>query len=259
MEMRLIVNADDFGKNKEVNQAICEAFGRGVLSQTTLMVNMPYAKEAVELAQANGFAHKVGLHLNLTEGEPLSEDIRRMSRFCDENGRFHAGFHLHTRSRLYMGCRSVLAVRKEAEAQLARYQAFGLKLGHLDSHHHVHTDHPVYQAIRPLLFRYGIRSMRISRNLFDVSGLSGIYKDLYNQGLRRAGLITADYFGSFEDMKESGCALTCKKGVLELMLHPMYDTNGVLMDTGTPMGQVERCLRGQLPYARLIDYGELGI
>ncbi|MGA2094374.1 MAG: ChbG/HpnK family deacetylase, partial [Sedimentisphaerales bacterium] len=71
MDGRLIINADDFGLCRGVNKGIAEAHATGVLTSATLMANMPAAEEAVEIA------HKlsnlgVGVHLNLTEGKPLS-------------------------------------------------------------------------------------------------------------------------------------------------------------------------------------------
>ena len=74
--MPLLVNADDFGKSAEINRAVAEAFERGYITHTTLMANMPAAEEAVDLARQKGFAERVGLHLNLTEGLPLSLPIR---------------------------------------------------------------------------------------------------------------------------------------------------------------------------------------
>ena len=47
--MGLIINADDFGKNQNVNKAITECFNKGLINQTTVMVNMPGIYEAVEL------------------------------------------------------------------------------------------------------------------------------------------------------------------------------------------------------------------
>ena len=51
------------------------------------MVNMPYVDEAVRISKDNGFSDKVGLHLNLVEGRPLTENIRD-TVLCDENGMF---------------------------------------------------------------------------------------------------------------------------------------------------------------------------
>ena len=54
------------------------------------MVNMPYADEAVARAKNAGYGDKVGLHLNLTEGEPLTDSIKKYKSICDEFGSFTA-------------------------------------------------------------------------------------------------------------------------------------------------------------------------
>ena len=46
---KLIINADDFGYSSGVNAGIMKAYQEGVLTSTTLMGNMPGAKEAVRL------------------------------------------------------------------------------------------------------------------------------------------------------------------------------------------------------------------
>ena len=38
---RLIINADDFGLSPGVNRGIVEAFREGILTSTTMLVNMP--------------------------------------------------------------------------------------------------------------------------------------------------------------------------------------------------------------------------
>ena len=87
MKNKLIINADDFGISHEVNEAITLCFNKNYINQTTIMVNMPYVDEAVELSKDNGFSDRVGLHLNLVEGKPLTERIRD-TIFCDEHGMF---------------------------------------------------------------------------------------------------------------------------------------------------------------------------
>jgi len=79
---KIIVNADDFGMSAETNRAIVEAFENSVISSTTLMANMPGFEEACELAHRHRLLGKIGLHLNLTSGYPLSAPIRRCPGFA---------------------------------------------------------------------------------------------------------------------------------------------------------------------------------
>ena len=53
--MQLTIHADDFGINESVSRCVVECFAKGWVNETSLMVNMPYADEAVELARQNGF------------------------------------------------------------------------------------------------------------------------------------------------------------------------------------------------------------
>src|SRR5262245_12015792 len=67
---RLIINADDFGFTRGVNEGIVRAFKLGVVTSTTLMANGEAFDHAVELAKANpGLA--VGCHLAAVGGRPL--------------------------------------------------------------------------------------------------------------------------------------------------------------------------------------------
>jgi len=83
--MKLIINADDFGLTRGVNRAVFDLAGRGSLSSTTVLVNQPYASEAVELLKLPNFS--VGLHCNLTEGAPISKP-ESIPFLVDANGAF---------------------------------------------------------------------------------------------------------------------------------------------------------------------------
>lgn len=240
--IRTIVNADDFGISLQVNEAISECFEKRIITNTTLMVNMPYAAQAVELAKEKEFSERVGLHLNLTAGKPLTDKIKKYPIFCDENGKFNAKFHLSTATRIHIGKGESEAVREEAEAQIRKYLEFGLPEKHLDSHHHVHTDLSVMKETAPLLAKYGFRSVRISRNMYQkTSWFNAAYKRYYNKKIKKTELITTDYFGSFKDFEDYYDKLS-ENSLVEIMLHPMYSSEGVLMDTKTPMEQVKAIL-----------------
>ena len=86
--IKLIVNADDFGYSAQVNEAIVKAFADGLVSSTTLMPNMPGFDDAVALIRQGRIpADSTGVHLNLFEGEPLTEQMKACRVFCGEDGR----------------------------------------------------------------------------------------------------------------------------------------------------------------------------
>lgn len=248
--MALIVNADDFGKSEEVNRAIVKCFEKGYINRTTIMVNMPYAKEAYDLAALHGFIDKVGLHINLTEGSPLTESIKLNSEFCSIEGVFNAAFYRSKKKRLHMDNESVMDIMEEIKAQLDKYEELGFTLNHIDSHHHVHTNYPVYKALRSLSKQYDFTSIRLSRNLYKGGSiLNRIYKTILNNKIKKICSETTEYFGSFRDVVDYFATESNVKSItsttdkvhefyekhdLEVMVHPMYSQNGTLVDTDIP-------------------------
>src|ERR1700704_1679042 len=66
-QRRLIVNADDFGRSRSINEAVIRAHREGILTTASLMVNEPDCAQAVALAKENPKLG-VGLHLTLLMG-----------------------------------------------------------------------------------------------------------------------------------------------------------------------------------------------
>lgn len=234
--MAIIVNADDFGKNHEVNMAICEAFEKGLIGRTTLMTNMPYAEEAMEMAREGKFADKVGIHLNLTTGKPLSSAVAKDANLCDENGQFNAFFAQGLKTRFFLPKKTLEAVKEELRLQLDRYRLLGGTLWHVDSHHHVHTDPSIWKALKRVIPDYPITSIRLGRNMYRGGNpLMHLYKLIFNSSVKRYCKSRCDYFGSAEDYDEWIKKCNESEFVLgnniEIMVHPMYSEDGVLTDS----------------------------
>ncbi len=239
--MSLLVNADDLGKSEEINRAIAEAFEKGLINHTTLMANMPFAEEAVKLAKSKGFADRIGLHLNITEGFPLSSSIKNNPLVCSPEGGFSAAFYHSLRYRLYMDELTIDQIGEEFRAQIARFHALGLKELHIDSHHHVHTNYPVYLALKRLGREYEFSYIRLSRNLYRGGNpFNRVYKNFYNSSIKKICKESADLFCSARDLEDftggdgGGLRELVSKKRLEIMVHPMYK-NGVLFDTDRSM------------------------
>ena len=209
---KIIVNADDFGMSLEANRAIAEAFEKNVISSTTLMTNMPGFDAACELAHRHQLLGKIGVHLNLTSGYPLSEPIRLCSRFCDDNGMFRS-----RQTRFRLSKEEMLAVETEIEAQVKACLDRGLYPTHLDSHHHVHTEWAIGASVIVVARRYGIKAIRLSRNCGPGIDLAHkFYKWAYNTRLRRYGLAKTRFFGSVADVQKIPAAAS---GDVEVMVH----------------------------------------
>ena len=222
----VIVNADDFGQSAVVNRAIMACFRQGLISSTTIMANMPGFDEAVELAIDSRLQHNVGVHLNLTDGEPLLSALRSNPSLCDEAGRFR-----RFRKRLLStsDCKMIAA---EVSAQIRKCRAAGLPLTHADSHQHVHNEPMVFRAIQPVLKDSGIQHLRISRNMDLLPRMSPkrIAKSCFNRWLKLHGLRGTDYFGTVENFVNFRSTQQVAGASFEIMTHPSFDESGQLID-----------------------------
>ncbi len=222
----IIVNADDFGMSSQVNRAIVTCFEKGLISSTTLMANMPGFEEACELAIQHRLTDRIGIHLNLTEGMPLVPELRRNAALCDRAGEFRRfrSRHLSTTDRTQIAA--------EFAAQIERCRQAGLQLTHADAHQHVHTEPMVFLALRPVLKQFGIRYLRISRNMDSLPALSAkrLAKTCFNRCIAACGLRRTDYFGTvanFEDFRKAG---RLNKSSFEILTHPSLDQHGTVID-----------------------------
>lgn len=225
--MRLIVNADDFGLNESCNKAISQCFRARLITDTTIMANGVAFAEAAKLG-ANEFVGKVGIHFNLTEGEPLTTAIKSLPSFC-MNGVFHGKVD---RTK-WLSKRESNAVYEELTAQCRKVKEAGIVITHADSHHHIHTG----TFIAPIVFRVcrenDIKAVRLHRNIGNISLPKRVVKSIYNAVLRRS-FITTDYMGGAEDINLSESI----NGTVEIMVHPVLDKNGRIIDKradGAPM------------------------
>src|SRR5580700_8782750 len=76
---RLVVNADDFGFTRDVNQGIVEAHRDGILTATTLMATGAAFEDAVRLARAHP-SLDIGVHLVLVGDPPFPRTVAQLAR-----------------------------------------------------------------------------------------------------------------------------------------------------------------------------------
>jgi predicted glycoside hydrolase/deacetylase ChbG (UPF0249 family) len=230
----IIINADDFGLNSSVNKAILEAFEKGYIKKASVMTNMSCKDEINALISQFGLSQKLGIHLNLSSGTPLTDDIKTCKRFCNKEG-----FFIRSKASFYSSCyilnkNEKRAIAKELDAQIMAGLALGIKREtcHLDSHHQVHIKWSIGGIVIKLAQKYGIKKIRIFQNLSQMSLFGFLYKSLYNLRLRYYGLAQSHWFGSPNDeklyTKHNKNRIGGKR--IELMVHPGYDKSGNLVD-----------------------------
>lgn len=236
----IIVNADDFGIDDNRTVAILECFKIGAITHTTAMVNMPYFCQAVDQIKADGLIDRMGLHLNLTEGPPITKGMQACGHFCDEKGLFTGKFHVNYKTRFYLPNNTDEILKAEIKAQIEKFLDCGGERMHLDSHHHVHTDYSVARILFPLLRHYGFKSVRKSRNFGTRLNLyKRLYKIAYNTAIKMCGFVSTDVFCDFGDFSSGWGGLGGQS--VEIMVHPMYGSPGAL-DWSKPLSDSGRLM-----------------
>src|SRR4030042_5568247 len=83
---KVIINADDFGLSPGVNRGILCGFRDGIVTSTTMMVNLPAFDDAVQIIKENPDL-PVGIHLTLLWGKPVTDFFKIPTLVC-RNGCF---------------------------------------------------------------------------------------------------------------------------------------------------------------------------
>jgi len=160
---RLIINADDFGRSRSINEAVIRAHREGVLTTASLMVNEPDCAEAVALAKANPQLG-VGLHLALLCGrsglprEKIPGLVNERGEFSDDPVGVGIKYFFQR------GLREPL--RAEIREQFARFRATGLPLDHVNGHLHLHLHPAVFTILMEEAEVFGLRHVRLTREPF---------------------------------------------------------------------------------------------
>lgn len=252
---QLIVNADDFGLARLVNQGIIEAHCDGIVTSTSLMANGGAFEDAVEKASAAPHL-SVGVHLSLVQGKPLSPPSE-IPTLVGGGGTFClTGYEFVFRALTHRIKWSEVEI--ELRRQIVRVFRAGITPTHLDGHQHLHVLPEVSRIVirlaqefaipcvrcpieepSPVPFpkRAGIARLKVLKQGVTRRGVSWFARRL-GLKLTRAGL---HYPSHFFGMSQTGflnaelleaVLRNLPEGISELMCHPGY-ADSQLAETGT--------------------------
>lgn len=218
---RLIINADDFGMSKEVNEGIMLGIKAGMINSTSLMTNMPCFDEAVDFLKKYPKI-SIGLHFNITEGHSVLKPAEVSSILREDNNFFHwHGLVL----KLVHRKASIEHIGKELDAQYSRLAKTGLHISHIDSHHHIHLYPLIYSLVQKLAHDKKVFSLR-SRNFNFWGSIYGFQHRLTRKQLFIQSLY---YFNAVFTNKKNrnGKSLVKVNGIFDLNWDRDFD-EGVL-------------------------------
>lgn len=153
--MKLLLQSDDYGISPAVALGIVHGIRDGIIRNTGLFSNMPWAAQCVEWIRPLLPDIAFGLDLNLTTGVPLSppESIPSLVR---EDGSFHSSWESRKLdAALGADHANPQDVLRECEAQLQAYvQLVGKEPDYI--HPHAYTTPMILDVQRMLCRRHGI-------------------------------------------------------------------------------------------------------
>jgi chitin disaccharide deacetylase len=249
----LILNADDFGMTRGVNEGIIRAHREGILTSTTLMANGPAFEDAVGRIAAN-CKLGVGCHLVLVGGKCVAqrEDVASLA---DSDSNLPESLPKFV-AKLSSGMIPSQEIERELRAQIEKIRAAGIEPTHLDTHKHTHAHPRVMEALGKVAKELGIKrvrkpveNLRDSWQTMQADG-QGISMQLVAAGAvravaprfhalaRRYGLLFPDHFlglamtGQVSAAALSGMIAALDEGSTEIMLHPGV-CDAELLQSGT--------------------------
>ena len=214
----VIINADDLGMSREVNEATFDLMSKGRISSATIMANAPATREAA-LAVSKFAKCSFGVHLNLTQFEPLTGGAGARL-LVDQRGQMSRASVTAPAVSGHLG-----AIYRELCAQIERVASLGVRISHVDSHHHVHTRPLVFLALKEVQRRYHIRRVRLSKNFYspDRPCPADVLwkKRVYNWALKSIyPTLTTDAFTELLTYCQADVARQRSVRRIELMVHP---------------------------------------
>lgn len=205
----LIVNADDGNLTSPVTEAILKAHTTGIVTSTTFMVNLPVDLEVIrELNTASKLG--VGLHLNVTLGEPVAKPSL-VKTLLQKDGRFKKKDQYATQN-----LPPLAEITEEFKAQLQRFVKLFKRLPtHVDVHHHMHDYRPFFEALASIVKKYDL-PIRWTR-LLSEHDIKRSYKFLKTTD-HFYGNLDPHTFWTEEVLRH--LLFTLPEGTSEIMCHP---------------------------------------
>jgi predicted glycoside hydrolase/deacetylase ChbG (UPF0249 family) len=246
---KVVVNADDFGMNSKSTSAILKSFEMNWISTTTIMINMPGFEEACEIAHEEKLLDRIGIHFNLTEGQPITEKIKTCPRFYNDRDELYK-----SKKGNFFTSDENKAIYKELEAQLKRLQDFKIYPTHADSHHHVHHHWGIGLIFSGFCKRNNIPSLRLSFNYGKKFGWRRkLYSKFFNGNLKLKGLDKTKYFC---EIRQSTPELFSKNKPVEVMVHPIYDDEGKITNY-VGGDNMEKLIAQYLPQIKFVSFSQI--
>jgi predicted glycoside hydrolase/deacetylase ChbG (UPF0249 family) len=231
--MQVILNADDFGKSPERNQAIDDSFNQGLISSAGLIITAGYLEDALNKAINGGYINRIHLHVNLSIGGSIQNPVyvpltnaMKKNPYAGKNGHLVWYKNESFKSFGFFSTFNWKQAYREIEAQYNKFIEITKGMGnykHIDFHLWYNLTWPVSVALFFFTRKYKIQSVRYIGQHQIKSIRNRLFKVLsWDPSVKSIPSTNVDGFLSniqmFNDYQ-----------IIELYCHPNYK-NGILLD-----------------------------
>lgn len=211
----LIVNADDWGRNRETTDRTLDCVRRGAVSSVSAMVFMQDSERAAQLAAENNA--DAGLHLNFTE--PFWACPSRVAVHQQRTAR---RLRRHRLAQVIFDPTLADSFKYAVAAQVEEFERlYGAPPRRIDGHHHMHL------CANVLLGKLLPRGAMVRRNFSIAPGEKGFANRLYRRGVDRMLAkrhTLTDFFFALEPLEPRErlrrIFLLARRSAVEVETHP---------------------------------------
>lgn len=155
---KLILNVDDLGISKGVNEATKNLYDLGIVKSATALVNADYLSDIDPSLLNKDFS--LGIHFAFSTGKALTNGFKHI---VDENGKFKSLYQDYFGS--LVDLEDDQAIENELRAQLDLFvTTFGQIPSHIDSHHHAHRIDKIARIIETIANEINVKIRGIENN-----------------------------------------------------------------------------------------------
>ena len=159
MLKKVIINADDFGLSKNVNNAILSLALKNNISSVSVMANEAYINTD-ELNNLSRAGISIGCHLSIIQGKPLLDQKSIPSLINEHSKSFYSDYKQFV-IKYCMNKISTEHIYNEWKQQLNTLKKMNINISHLDSHQHIHMLPGLFKIALQLQKEFHIKRIRI--------------------------------------------------------------------------------------------------
>lgn len=153
---KFILNADDFGINNDINRGILESYNNGFLTSASICAIGTEFNSAVNEILPECPKLGIGVHLNISNGKPLTKTKLLTDNKNKFNNTFIAlWFKSHNKDFLK-------EIENEFRAQIEKVKNYSL-IDHINSHGHIHAIPAIFKIVVKLAVEYEIPFVRLPK------------------------------------------------------------------------------------------------